>query len=270
MNDLKVSVITPAYNAERHIKEAIDSILLQTLSDFEFIILDDCSTDNTWEIIKQLSKKDNRIIAVKNENNLGIAGNRNKGISLAKGKYIAWQDADDISIVSRLEKQYQLMENNSDVGICGGFLQFFSDKGILGVRKYAPDDMTLRKKIFKYSPVAQPAAMIRKKCLDEAGEYNLKYPPAEDLDMSFRIGRKYKFANLQDIVLKYRENINSATFTKLRTIELNTLEIRKKYSTDLAYKMTLADRIYNFLQYISIYMIPSKLKIWLFDFIRND
>jgi len=267
---IKLSVITPTYNAERYIKDAINSILLQTLPDFEFIILDDCSTDNTWEIIKQFAEKDNRIIAIENENNLGIAGNRNKGISLAKGKYIVWQDADDISIIGRLEKQYQFMEKNSDVGICGGFLQFFSNNSDSGVRRYAPDDRTLRKKIFRYSPVAQPAAIIRKKCLDEVGKYNLKYPPAEDIDMSFRIGRNYKFANLQEVVIKYRENENSATFTRLKTIEINTMEIRRKHSSHPAYKMSLIDKIYNYLQQISIYLVPAKFKIWLFDKIRND
>lgn len=270
MKDLKISVITPAYNVERYIKEAIDSILSQTLPDFEFIILDDCSTDNTWEIIKQFAGKDNRIIAVRNEVRLGIAGNRNKGVSLAKGKYIVWQDADDISIISRLEKQYQFMEKNSDVGICGGYLQFFSDKGESGVRKYATDDKTLRKSIFRYSPVAQPAAIIRKKCFDDFGEYDLRYPPAEDLDMSFRIGTKYKFANLPQIVIKYRENYTSATFTRLRIIEVNTLEIRKKYARMPNYNITFFDKIYNIVQYISMLIIPARIKIWLFDLIRND
>ena len=269
-NNPPISVLMPAYNAEEYIAEAIESILNQTFKDYEFIIVDDCSTDNTWQIIKKYIKKDSRIKAHKNEKNLGIAGNRNKLISMAKGDYIIWQDADDISMPYRLEKQYKFMEENPEVGILGGWLQFFNKNGNLSVRKYATDDKVLRRKIFIYSPVAQPAAIIRKKLLDEVGKYDLKYPPAEDIDMSFRIGVKCKFANLPEIIIKYRENNNSATFTKLKKIELDTIEIRKKYVKNPMYKITFFDQIYNFIQYISIFTIPPKLKIWFFNLCRNS
>ncbi len=269
-NNPPISVLMPAYNAEEYIAEAIESILNQTFKDYEFIIVDDCSTDNTWQIIKKYIKKDSRIKAHKNEKNLGIAGNRNKLISMAKGDYVIWQDADDISMPYRLEKQYKFMEENPEVGILGGWLQFFNKNGNLSVRKYATDDKVLRRKIFIYSPVAQPAAIIRKKLFDEVGKYDLKYPPAEDIDMSFRIGVKYKFANLPEIIIKYRENNNSATFTKLKKIELDTIEIRKKYVKNPMYKITFFDQIYNFIQYISIFTIPPKLKIWFFNLCRNS
>lgn len=266
----KVSVLMPAYNAEKYIGEAIESILNQTFKDFEFIIIDDCSIDRTWEIINKYAYVDNRIIVLKNKENKGIAGNRNKLVKLAKSKYIIWQDADDISISTRIEKQYNFMEENPDVGICGGWLQFFNEKGNTSIRKYSLDDYSLRKNIFRYSPVAQPGAIIRKKSIDELGLYNLKYPPAEDIDMSFRIGSKYKFANLQEILINYRENSNSATFTNLKKIELDTLEIRKKYSEGHGYKMTLYDKIYNLIQYFSIFIIQPKLKIWIFNKLRNN
>lgn len=267
---IKVSVITPAYNAEKYIGAAIDSILTQTFSEFEFIIIDDCSTDKTWDIICQYAAKDSRIIAVKNEKNLGIAGNRNKGVSLAQGKYIVWQDADDISLSIRVEKQYQFLETHPEVGIVGGFLHFFDEEKENGFRKYKADDLSLRKRIFRYSPVAQPASMIRKQCLEEVGEYNLAYPPAEDIDMSFRIGEKYQFANLQEVMIHYREHPNSATFTRLKKIEFSTLEIRRKYNEKGTYKMTSFDKIYNFLQFISVFFIPPKMKIRLFELFRNS
>ena len=96
----------PAYNAEKYISEAIKSILNQTFKDFEFIIIDDGSIDRTWKIIQKYAKKDDRVIALKNEKNLGIAVNRNKLVSMARGKYIIWQDSDDISLPYRIEKQY--------------------------------------------------------------------------------------------------------------------------------------------------------------------
>ena len=259
----------PVFNAEKYVDEAINSILNQSFKEFELLIVDDCSTDNTWKIIQAHAKKDKRIIPVRNAKNLYIAGNRNKLIKLAKGKYIAWQDADDISMPNRLKHQYQFLEKHPEVGIVGGFLQFFADTGNTSIRKYAPDDETLRKNIFKFSPVAQPAAMIRIKILQKAGEYNLKYPPAEDIDMSFRLGINSKFANLQETVIKYREHPKSSTFTRLKKIETSTLEIRKKYANKYGYKMSISDKIYNSLQYLSIFLIPPRMKIYFFNIFRN-
>ncbi len=266
----KVSVVMPVYDAEKYLREAIESILNQTFKEFEFIIIDDDSVDESWGIIQEYADRDERIIASKNKKNLGIAGNRNRGLSLMKGRYVVWQDADDISIPTRVEKQYEFMEENPEVGIVGGYLQFFNEKRDLSIRKYTLDDKSLRKTIFRYSPVAEPGAMIRKKCLDELGGYNLRYPPAADLDMSFRIGSKYKFANLQEVVIKYREHVNSATFTKLKEMELNTLEIRNKAVKEYGYKMTILDKIYWILQYLSIYIVPPRIKLWLFNKIRNS
>jgi len=265
-----VSVITPAYNAELYIGESIESILKQTLTNFEYIIVDDHSTDNTWDIIQKYARDDSRIIPVKNIKNLGIAGNRNKGIHLAQGKYIAWQDADDISTPRRLEKQVGLMEKNSKVGICGGFLQFFDENGKIAIRRYYPDDASLRKNIFKFSPLSQGGAVLRKKCFDELGVYDLSIAPAEDLEMSFRIGSRYEFANIQEIVLRYREHGNSGTFQKLRTIEINTIKTRVKYRKGMGYSFTIADAVYNLLQYVSIFIIPPKIKIAIFNRIRNS
>ncbi len=265
-----ISVITPVYNAEKYIAETIESVLAQTFKDFEFIIIDDQSKDKTRKIVEDFARKDRRIKYFINEKNLGIAGNRNRGLSLATGKYIAWQDADDISLPTRLEKQFKFLEANPKVAICGSYLQFFDDKGDHGVRKYSADDASLRRTIFRFSPVAQPSAMIRKSSLDKVGKYDLRWPPAEDLDMSFRLGSKNKLANIPEVLVRYREHPNSATFSKLKTMEMNTIAIRQYHAAHSGYSMTLGDRVYNVLQHISIFLIPAKLKIWLFDRIRNS
>ncbi len=271
VNSPKISVIMPVYNAEAYLQEAIESILNQTFKDFEFIIVNDCSSDLSWNIIQQYFKRDKRIIVIRNEKKLGVGRSRNKGFSFAKGKYIAFSDADDISLPDRLEKQCKFMEENTEVGIVGGYLQFFDGKRNLNIRKYALDDKSLRRTIFRYSPVSHPGAMVRKKCFDEFGGYSSKYLPAEDLDMSFRIGYKYKFANLQQVVIKYREHVDSLTFKNFKMMCLNTLEIRKKYAKDYRYNMTTVDKIYNLLQYCLDYIIPSsKIKICLFNMIRNS
>lgn len=260
----------PAYNAERYIERTIQSILKQTLTDFELIIIDDCSTDSTWSIIQRYAKKDPRIRAYKNDENAGIAGNRNKGVKLVKSPYVAWQDADDISLPTRLEKEYNFLESHPKVGIVGAYLHFFDESGYSSIRKYAENDAELRRRIFRYSPVAQPSAMIRKSVLDDVGEYNLNMPPAEDLDMSFRIGQKYQFANIPEVLVHYRENVQSATFTKLKVIELRTIEIRRRYARSKAYHFTFMDYLYNLAQAIMISTLPAKAKIRLFNLLRNE
>lgn len=267
---LKVSVITPAYNASLYLEDAIVSILNQTFSNFEYIIIDDCSTDDTFGIIQKYSELDSRIIPVQNPVNMGIAGSRNVGLSLAKGEFIAWQDADDISLRKRLEHQFEFISQHKEVGIVGGFLELFGEGYETSLRKYDANDSKLREKIFRYSPVAQPGAMLRREALEFAGKYNVKYPPAEDLDMSFRIGEKYKFANLQEVVIRYRLNSYSATFTKLKVMEINSLKIRFKYAfSNNQYSVNVGDVVYNFLQFLSMYVIPVRIRLALFKFIRS-
>lgn len=266
----KVSVLIPAYNAEPYIKAAIDSILGQTYQDFELIVVDDCSTDDTYNIISQYVARDSRITAFRNEHNQGIAKNRNKLLGFATGEYIIWQEADDISLPQRIEHQLAFMEAHPNVAICGGYLECFDEKKIVGIRKYSSIDAELRKLVFRYAPVPQPAAIIRRSCLIEVGPYNPDYTPADDLEMTLRLGSHYELANLPEIVMRFRihNNANSTTFTKLKKLELNTLAIRQKYANE--YGMSLFDKIYNLAQYISIFIVPPRLKIWLFNRFRNS
>lgn len=266
---IKISVILPAYNAEKYIGKAIDSILNQSLKDFELIIIDDDSADATYKIAERYKLQDNRIKLFKNEKNLGIAGNRNKGISLATGKYIVWQDADDISRFNRLEMQYAYMEENPLIGISGGSIEIFNEKGTLGTRAYPSEDIDIRKKIFKYSPIAQPASIIRREIFKIIGSYNLEYPPAEDLDMTFRIGEFYKLGNIDKVIIDYRDNQKSATYTSINKMERNSILIRNKYKKSKSYKVSLGDYIFFILHQISINFIPVGLKIRIFNMMRN-
>jgi hypothetical protein len=189
---------------------------------------------------------------------------------MALGKYIVWQDADDISLSDRIEKQVKFMDTNHDVAICGGWIKFFSINGVDGIRKYSSSDEVLRKRIFCYSPVAQPAAIIRKEALIKSGKYNEELIAAEDLDMSFRIGRHYKFANLQEVILRYRQNDSSITHRKLRKLELNTLRVRFSFLKDKNYHFSFLDFLYNAGQFLTLYIIPVKLRIKMFNLFRNS
>lgn len=264
-----VSVITIAYNEEKYIREAIESILKQNFLDLEYIIIDDGSTDNTPDIIKEYSDKFRFIKTFSNNTNQGIPKSRNLGIKIANGKYILWQDADDISMPDRIKVQVEYMDENSNVGICGGNVQFFKNGKDTNKRLYSNDDKIIRKKIFLYSPVAQPACIVRKKALEEVGVFNPSLSSAEDLDLSFRIGTKYQFGNVPEIVIKYRIHDQSVTFRQLKTTEKNTIKIRRSYFNNKAYHPSIVDKLYNYIQLWTIYLMPPKWRIGLFQFIRN-
>ncbi len=270
MNNLKVSVIMPAYNAEEYIAEAIKSILDQTFENFEFIIIEDGSKDNTWRIIQEYAEQDMRIVALRNNQNLKLSKTLNRGIKIACGQYIARMDADDISLKDRLAKQISYMEQNPQIGISGGAMQII-DKGgkVIGQRRYHLTDSEIRKYIFRYSPFSHPLVIMKRSVLEKAGYYDNEYNPAEDYDLHFRLGQHSKFGNLSDILLKYRVISQSMTTGSTRKMELKTLDIRKKAHREYGYRMNFFDKVYWLLQYTSLFIVPSKIRIWLFNKIRN-
>jgi glycosyltransferase involved in cell wall biosynthesis len=266
----KISVIMPAYNAQKYIAEAIESILNQTFRDFEFIIIDDASTDKTWEIIQKYAQKDRRTIALKNAENLQNYKTRNNGIAIARGKYIATMDADDWSYPDRLQKQVEFMEKNPEVVLCGSFVEI-CDKNldVLNKRNYPETDEKIRKKLFRYSPFCHPSTMWRTVTVKKVGGYNDVYPIAQDYKMEFKVGRFGKFANLPEVLHKLRVHSGSLSMRYSKKQELYTLRIRLKAVIKYGYRMTVFDKGYFLAQCISIFLIPSRTKFWLFNFLRR-
>jgi len=266
-----VSVLMPAYNAQKYIGEAIESILNQTYKDFELIIIDDNSSDTTWKTILRYQKKDLRIHAYRNEKNLKLSNTLNKGIALAKGKYIARMDADDWSYPDRLQKQVSFMEKHPKVGIVGGAMEIMkADGSVVAKREYNLTDAEIRKYLFIYSPYSHPLVMLRKNILLKTDLYNTIYNPAEDYDLYFQIGMYSQFANLPDTLLRYRVIENSMTTGNTKQMELKTIEIRYKYAKTPYYKMTLPDILYTMLHYCSLYLIPTNMRLQLFNALRNS
>jgi hypothetical protein len=152
----------------------------------------------------------------------------------------------------------------------GGSIQLFDNSGILGLRRYPLSDRLIRQAIFKYSPITQPAAMVRVDALDKVGPYDLAYPPAEDLDMTFRIGSHYQLANIPEVLVQYRVSSSSATAKSQKHMEKISNKIRWRYSDSPAYNFRKSDFIFNALHLVSIYLIPTKLKYWLFSIWRDE
>jgi glycosyltransferase involved in cell wall biosynthesis len=190
----------PVYNAEKYINNTIKSILNQTLQDFEFIIIDDASTDSSVNIIE--SYNDSRIILYKSKKNVGYVANLNKMLNLAQGEFIARQDNDDISHPQRLQRQVDYLTKNPDVGVCGSYARFIGRKR--GLFKVPLDDKSIRALMIFQCPMIHPSVMIRSSTLVDGLKYDEELCPAEDYNMWFEISKKYKLANLPCPLLYYR------------------------------------------------------------------
>lgn len=266
----KVSVLMPAHNAEKYISAAIKSILNQTFKDFELLIIDDGSTDATWSIVERCARTDQRIHVRKAKRNMGVAITRNNLLKMARGKYIVWQDADDISTLIRLEQQYLFMEAHPDVGMCGGAIEFFGEHGTIAIQKYAGADDTLRRRIFRFSPVSQGAAIVRAEAYKKVGLFDTNLCQSEDLDMSFRIGQYYKFANLPEVVLRYRRHNGSISMCRVYENISDTLKVRFNAYKNLNYPMNMEDRIINRLTRLLLRVpLPTVFINWLFVIYRK-
>ncbi len=197
-----ISVIMAVYNAEKYLDEAIESILNQTFKCFELIIIDDASTDNSLKIIKNYGKKDKRIKILQNKENLYAAKSRNEGLIIAKGKYIAIQDADDISFENRLKTQYEYLEKNPDVFLVGaGAINI--DKNGKKIKKINPiiNQQQIKTLLTKHNCIYQPTIMFR----NEKIYYREKIYYSEDYDFYlFLISKNKLIANIKDPLIYYR------------------------------------------------------------------
>lgn len=222
----KISVVMPVYNGEKFLRETMDSIFNQTFGDFEFIIINDASKDSTEEIIK--SYEDDRIVYLKNEQNLGVAGSLNRGLETAKGEYIARIDADDIALPSRFEKQADFMDNHPDVGVCGSTVRIFEEDGAERNFVYSETDKSIRVDMLFNSAFAHPSVMIRRALLEKYGIfYNLEYEKAEDYRMWYDILKVSKGHNLQEPLLRYRHHQNQVTKTNVKEQTVAVTKMRK-------------------------------------------
>ena len=167
----KISVIMGVHNGEKTLPRAIDSILNQTLADFELIICDDCSTDATIKVIKSYTEKDNRVILTRNESNCGLASSLNNCINISKGEYIARMDDDDISHADRFEKQNNFLDKHQEYAIVGTCRNTFDNAGIWNT--YGQGGELTKEDIIKCNIFTHPTVMMRKEALVSAGMYTV-------------------------------------------------------------------------------------------------
>ncbi len=260
-----------ARNAQDYVAASVQSILGQTLQDLEIIVVNDASTDGTGDVLRRLEAADPRVIVFDHDERKGIATTRNEAIAVARAPYLAIQDADDLADPKRLERQAAFLDAHPATAVVGGAIEVVGpDLRPMGVRRYPTTDASLRSVIYFFSPLAQPAAMIRKSSLDQVGGYDPRFPPAEDLDLWFRLGRVGELANLPEIVTRYRVWPGSSVAQQLRRTEKLTLQIRRRHRHNSAFRFTLGARFYQWFHFASLWLVPSRFKQWLFFRLRDS
>ncbi len=202
MNRPLISVIMSVYNGADYLNEAVGSILAQTVEDFEFIIIDDCSTDSSAGILETYD--DSRIKIVRNDRNIGLTRSLNIGLKLAEGRYIARMDADDIAFKERFAKQIEFLKRNPEVALCGTWAEIFGIYGSDKIFDYPSEDEYIRGEMPFINPFVHSTIMIDRDCIDEKVEYDESYVTAQDYELWARLGQKYKTGKVEEILLKYR------------------------------------------------------------------
>ena len=211
-----ISVIMSVYNEEATIAEAIESVIAQTYTDWEFIIINDCSTDRTLEILKRYARQQDRIRILENRHNLGLAASLNKGIKAAQGKYIARMDGDDVSYRERLEKQVAFMKDNPIVDVLGAGAELIDENGkTLAYTNLPETHDKLSANIHKICPFFHSSVIMRKEFLEQSGGYNDRFRRCQDFDLWSRMCRQATFHNLQEPLIRYQTNSYKSSLKNL-------------------------------------------------------
>jgi glycosyltransferase involved in cell wall biosynthesis len=221
-----VSVVMSAYNGERFLREAVESILRQTFSDFELIVVDDGSTDATPPILAEYAAADPRVV-VHRQPNQGPAAALNCGIGFARAPLIARIDADDVALPTRLECQSRFLSEHETVAVVGGAVTFMDESGRPFANvQYPLSDADIRERFTNSNPFADPAVMLRRDAFERVGGYRPIFSASEDLDLWLRISERYKMANLPECVVRYRVHGKQLTAQSLEQVALTTLAAR--------------------------------------------
>ncbi len=222
-----ISVLMSVYNGELYLREAVESVLQQTYTDFEFIIIDDGSTDGTSGILQRYAQIDKRI-CVHRQKNLGLISSLNKGCRLAQGKYIARMDADDICLPDRLAKQVYYMEAHSEIGVLGTWVEYIDESG----ETYGQWHMPTQPGLVGWSLIfgtclAHPTVMMRSDVLESLNYYHFEALHVEDYDLWTRASFLTRITNFPEVLLKRRTREDSICSQHLQSQQENVIKVMR-------------------------------------------
>lgn len=267
-----VSVIMPIHNSGKYLSPALNSVLNQTYKNFELIIVDDASTDNSLAILKDYSKRHpKRIKLLKNAVNMGVSYSSNKAISKSKGKYIARMDGNDLMFPERLKFQVKFLEKNKGYVLVGGqVVEISGSGGFLGERKYPLTNEEIYKRMPIFMTVLQGATMINSTLLPKDFTwFRNDLRVAEDMDLFFRLFKYGKFANLNSFILSYRRHPFSISRQWPKETFALTNKVRVNAILSYGYKPTVLAIIMIALQTIAVALLPEKLVVLVHAKIRG-
>jgi len=222
-----VTVLMPVYNGESYLCEAIESILQQSFTNFEFLILNDGSSDRSEEIIR--SYTDSRIRLINNATNMKLIATLNRGLDLAQGKYIVRMDADDISLPQRIERQVEWLEKNPEYGLVGSWFEDFNGTDTIRTIKYSSDDTHIRIRHLYQTHIAHPTAVLRKSVIDE---HNLRFDPdfvhGEDYAFWVQMSAYCKLSNYPEMLVRKRDHPRNISNKYAQTQQDTCAKVKQK------------------------------------------
>jgi glycosyltransferase involved in cell wall biosynthesis len=265
-----ISVVMSVHNAQNYLKEAVESILNQTFHDFEFIIIDDKSTDESPKILS--SYTDTRIVIFQNNENIGLTRSLNKGILSTRGKYIARMDADDISVAARLSIQYDFLEKNPKVAACGSWVKLIGDNPS-SVWKSPCGHNQIRATLLFNSALFHPTVMMRRAMIGST-PYNDDFYCSQDFDLWVRLSNRYHIQNISRVLLHYRIHDMMIGRTHSQNQILNTMKTIRNQIDHLGIKPTeLELKLHQSITFSDYHYLRrhfSSLVSWLIKVIRAN
>ena len=232
-----ISVVMSVCNSEKWLKEAIDSVLSQTFGDFEFLIVDDGSSDASLSIIR--SYADRRIKLIVNESNLGVSNSVNKALKMARGEFIARMDADDICLPHRFERQVEFLRSNREIDVCGSWVKLIGDRH--GEWRCPQKDRDIRCEMLFNNAMAQPAIMLRKIVVPPDGVlYEKDRRRVEDYELWSRLSRKHAMENIPEVLLEYRINFTNSS-KKLEAVNEESHKVCMRAMVELGMELAPTD-----------------------------
>lgn len=265
-----ISVYMPVYNGNGYLSAAIESILSQTFTDFEFVIVNDGSIDDSAKTIAKYARKDRRIRIFTNQTNHGVSYSANFALSKCRGQYIARMDADDIAFPDRLAKQLEYLKKNPKVVACGTQCLIINGQNeVAGLKSFPTNQAKLSEMIFYSIPMQQPSTMVNTALLPKDFTWYFdKRAFGEDVGFIFRLLQHGQIANLDEKLLCYRDTPNSLTKRKLRSTFTSTL-LGRLQAVREGYRPSPKAIFVNLLQIPTVYLLPGRFVMGLWSLIRG-
>ncbi len=258
----KISLIIGVYNGAGKLRESLDSILSQTFSDFEIVIVNDASTDETATVLSEYAVRDTRIKIIINEKNFGLTKSLNRGIIASSGDYIARMDNGDISYPARFEKQVAFLDTHKEYCMVGSFANLTNDASVvIGVLQYPATNEEIVRKLIRHNLFVHSSVMMRRSILEEVGFYNEAWRYAQDYELFFRMIQKGKVANIAEPLVSYRISEESITKSKNKKQVMFAIRARQEAIRRGQYSIfTTIFLIPPFIGYLLPYGVKGKIK----------